>query len=168
MQSKKQAFDLIKSICHLNETVWSNSAGSYDDATEAAYQIEEALEGMYNLENLYEVISEFTDTSGITPKELSRSIVYLANGGRSVANIEAVDPDISDVDRFDKALDAIYFAIGSMHKLGLRPEQIVDGLQVVHTANLQKSGVKDSQGKVGKPENFQSPEPLLQKILDKR
>ena len=75
---------------------------------------------------------------------------------------------MDDVDRFDKAIDAIYFAIGSMHKLGLSPYQIVEGIQIVHEANIAKSGEKDANGKVIKTNDFLEPEPRLQKILDNR
>ena len=46
MLHKKQAYELIESICKINNDKWDNKAGSYDDRTEAAYQIEEALEGL--------------------------------------------------------------------------------------------------------------------------
>ena len=75
---------------------------------------------------------------------------------------------MNDVDRFDKHIDGIYFAIGAMHKLGLSPKQIIEGLQVVHNGNLAKSGKKDENGKVIKTNDFLEPEPLLQEILDNR
>lgn len=162
MQNKKQAFELITGICDINEKVWNNYAGSYDDAKEAAYQVEEALEGLQDLPYLATRLHPDNESheENFNPKECSRQIVKLAM-------MDAKGP-MEDVERFDKALDAIYFAIGSMHKLGLSPHAIVEGLQVVHTANLQKTGVKDSEGKVGKPANFQPPEEKLQAILDKR
>ena len=149
MQSKKQLFELFSSIAHLNDTAWGNHAGSYDDATEAAYQIEEALEGFTNLPNLAKQImveDSITGYNAYTPKDISRGIVALAI-------VDAINEDgnrtpIPDVDRFDKALDSIFFAVGSLHKLGLTPHQMVDGLQIVHAANLQKQGTKDSEGKV--------------------
>ena len=55
-----------------------------------------------------------------------------------------------------------------MHKLGLSPYQIIEGLQVVHEANIAKSGEKDANGKVIKTNDFLEPEPRLQKILDAR
>ena len=161
MKHKKQAYELIEAICTINEKVWGNYAGSYDDHKEAAYQIEEAMEGFDNLDKLGSIFgfdSELLNRKA-SPKELSRSIVSIINTNKI---------PIEDVDRFDKALDAIYFAIGSMHKLGLTPAQIVDGLQIVHVANSQKSGAKDSNGKVIKASNFQPPEKQLQTILDKR
>ena len=155
MQNKKQMFNLIEDICRLNEKVWDQHAGDYNDIKEAAYQIEEALEGfdLFDMQNT--IRSDFNGED--TPKEWSRLIVNSTDGSY-----------MKDVDRFDKHIDSIYFNIGSLHKLGLTPYQIVEGLQVVHNANLQKSGTKDSQGKVIKPSNFVNPESQLQKILDNR
>jgi predicted HAD superfamily Cof-like phosphohydrolase len=153
MQHKKQAFNLIEDICRINEHQWDNHAGSYDDKKESAYQIEEALEGFKSQDRdvlLY--------TYPYNAKNVSRQLV----------NELDVEPNLRDVDRFDKHLDSIYYNIGSLHKLGLTPTQIIDGLQIVHNANKEKSGEKDSLGKVKKSKDFTEPEPLLQKILNKR
>lgn len=166
MIHKKQAFNILEDICKLNNNVWGNPKGSYNDAKESAYQIEEALEGLNTPEYIMSLLDgtaeEFLTVKNESPKELSNSIVEAAYS----ADMSGAPMD--DVDRFDKHLDSIYFNIGSLHKLGLSPAQIVEGLQVVHNANLQKSGLKDSNGKVGKPTDFIGPEPELQKILDKR
>lgn len=165
MKHKKQLFDIVSDICKLNNDVWGNKKGSYDAKKEAALQIEEALEGFSFCESLYHELEPTTEISTNPVRDLARAIVskvqaYLEPSG---------DPEqIEDVDAFDKHLDGIYIHIGSLHKLGLSSEQIVDGLQVVHNANLQKTGTKDSEGKVCKPDNFVPPEEQLQLILDKR
>lgn len=172
MQHKKQMFSLLEGIADINNNVWGNPKHSYDDATEAAYQIEEALEGF---EDGMQVLAFNLGLDKKYPadadevchaKHLARHIVTVVKEGCEIE--PDVIPVIADVDRFDKALDAIYFAVGSLHKLGLDPSQMVDGLQIVHNANLQKTGSKDAEGKVGKPDDFIAPEPLLQAILDKR
>ena len=166
MLHKKQLFTLFEDIATLNNDTWGNHKGSYDDTKESAYQIEEALEGISmpgnggGLQTLANMLN--SNVSYIVPveethKSVSRGIVdaaYFSNA--------------SDVDRFDKALDAMYFAVGSLHKLGLAPSQMVDGLQLVHDKNLEKSGTKDSAGKITKDVGFVGPEEGLQKILDKR
>ena len=77
--------------------------------------------------------------------------------------------DITDVDRLDKAIDAIVFAIGSIAKLGLSPAQITRAIDVVTEANLQKLSMpKDEHGKLMKPKGFVGPEAKLQAILDER
>ena len=122
----------------------------YNDFSESAYQIEEALEG-------YEIAQGFTVHLD-TPKEMSRTIV------------RAQGPFIgTDVDRLDKAIDAIVFAVGSIAKLGLTPPQIREAIEIVTTANLQKLSMpKDEFGKLTKPADFVGPETKLQELLDRR
>ena len=131
----------------------------YDDFLESSFQIEEALEG-FDLNSFADTDIPF-DEDEDGPKELSRQIVKIAmNSGNE---------SIGEVDRLDKACDAIVFAVGSMAKLGLTPTQIHEALNIVMDANLAKSGCpKDFEGKLLKPDNFPNPEPRLQALLDLR
>ncbi len=144
MQSKKQLFQLISDIAHLNDTAWGNHAGSYDANKSAALLIEEALEAI----------------GALVPRDNARAIVALHS--------TIVDEPIPEVAAFDSLLDGLFITIGELHKLGLTPHQMVDGLQIVYNANLQKLGAKDSEGKVIKPIGFVPPEEQLQTILDSR
>lgn len=132
----------------------------YSDYLESSYQIEEALEG-FDLELLASQlfpIERAEDTCNA--KYLSRHIVTLAAGQKM---------SLADVDRLDKACDAIVFAVGSMAKLGLKPAQIHEALNIVMDANQAKTGCpKDSEGKLLKPDNFPNPEPRLQALLEVR
>ena len=141
--------DHIDAIYQFNEQAGLLEQG-YNDFSESAYQIEEALEG-------YEIAQGFTVHLD-TPKEMSRTIV------------RAQGPFIgTDVDRLDKAIDAIVFAVGSIAKLGLTPPQIREAIEIVTTANLQKLSMpKDSFGKLTKPADFVGPETKLQELLDRR
>lgn len=129
----------------------------YDDFLESSFQIEEALEGFPCTLLHSELPSEVN-----SPKELSRTIVDLARNPEM--------PNIPDVDRLDKACDAVVFAIGSMAKLGLTPDQIIEAMNIVTEANLQKlSNIKiDSSGKLLKDSSFIGPEERLQEILNER
>jgi predicted HAD superfamily Cof-like phosphohydrolase len=73
-----------------------------------------------------------------------------------------------EVDKLDALVDIIFVAIGSMHKLGLTPQQIVRAIEIVCDANDQKQANKDANGKIMKDHNFISPETKLQKLLDER
>ena len=141
--------DHIDAIYQFNEQAGLLEQG-YNDFSESTYQIEEALEG-------YEIAHGFTVHLD-TPKEMSRTIV------------RAQGPFIgTDVDRLDKAIDAIVFAVGSIAKLGLTPPQIREAIEIVTTANLQKRSMpKDEFGKLTKPADFVGPEAKLQKLLDRR
>ena len=76
--------------------------------------------------------------------------------------------DASDmVDLADAAFDLWYVVIGTLNQIGFTPSQMVDGLQIVQDANAQKSGEKDANGKIIKPEGFVPPEVKLQAIIDR-
>lgn len=136
----------------------------YDDFLEASFQIEEALEGFNSLEYLGKLLTKDEMSIESNPKELSRMIVNAALD-RELSGYD----DITDVDRLDKAIDAIVFAIGSIAKLGLSPAQITRAIDVVTEANLQKLSMpKDEHGKLMKPKGFVGPEAQLQSILDER
>ena len=138
-----------------------NAAKPYKDSLESSFQIEEALEGFENLPKLSSlVLVEDAETgySNYTPKDISRAIVAL---------VEVENTCIPDVDRLDKACDAIVFAIGSMTKLGLDHHAITKALNIVNDANKAKLGMsRDSEGKLLKPEGFVGPEVKLQELLD--
>jgi predicted HAD superfamily Cof-like phosphohydrolase len=71
------------------------------------------------------------------------------------------------VDRFDALLDLKFVLTGTLGKMGLSTEKIIDGYEAVLTANESKSATNHVCGKITKPLNFQEPEPILQLILDK-
>ena len=137
----------------------------YDDFLESSFQIEEALEGIScsgqggGLPTLARILNDNVDyLTPIEPthKSVARGIVEAAYYSNA-----------SDVDRLDKACDAIVFAIGSMAKLGLTTAQIIEAMNIVTEANLQKLSMpKDEHGKLTKPANFVGPETKLQALLD--
>jgi hypothetical protein len=142
----------------------------YSDFLESSFQIEEALEGfelesiLPILENSHPNYSQSPHYGVATAKDVSRAIV---NHCLEPVNGKIVSP-IKDVDRLDKACDAIVFAVGSMAKLGLTPTEIHQALNIVMDANDAKTGCpKDAAGKLMKPDNFPNPEPRLQALLDK-
>jgi predicted HAD superfamily Cof-like phosphohydrolase len=145
MQNKKQLFNLVEDIYTLNRKQWDNQPGTYNPELAASLLIEEALELL----------------NDISPKDNAREIV-------AVSKMRSGADSVAPVNSFDGLLDSLYITIGELNKLGVTPHQLVDGLQIVHNANKQKSGTKDSNGKVIKPsdESFVPPEEALQRILD--
>ena len=146
----------------------------YNDFLESSFQIEEALEGFPNLASAWIRLSVqkaskdslmVADTSqevkdNVTAKHLSRLLI------ETVADSTTTLPD---VDRLDKACDAIVFAVGSIAKLGLNPQQIHRAVNIVMDANLAKLSMpKDEFGKLMKPEGFVGPEVKLQELLNER
>lgn len=148
----------IKLVYKFNQQAGLLNKG-YDDFLESSFQIEEALEGFEHLSTLAEVLG-VDPTLPKLPRELSRKIVNLAKNTQN---------NISDVDRLDKACDAIVFALGSIFKLGLTPAQATQALNAVMKANMAKLSMpKDEYGKLMKSSDFVGPEEALQAILDKR
>ncbi len=149
----------IKSIYKFNQEAGLLKTG-YSDSLESSFGIEESLEG-FNLKWLIRDLNDDNLDDNTSPKDISRSIIASA--------MEATKTNIPDVDRFDKHLDIIVFAFGSLFKLGLTPQQAMRGLQVVANANMSKLKVgKDEHGKQCKPKDFISSEPLLKLILNER
>ena len=130
----------------------------YSDFLESSFQVEEALEGF----DVSRISSDFFSEPFTTdsPKVLARRLLICE---------KFRDTQLSDVDRLDKACDAIVFAFGSIFKLGLTPDQASRAVSAVMSANLAKLSMpKDSFGKLTKPADFEGPEPILQSILDER
>ena len=141
----------------------------YDDFLEASFQIEEALEGFEHLKHLANIL-EVDENAPKLPKVLSRVIVNHAQKGPARGHDHTrIWGAMPDIEKLDKALDAIVFAFGSIFKLGLTITQATRALNIVMQANLQKLEMpKDSHGKLMKPANFIGPEAKLQEILNER
>ena len=70
-------------------------------------------------------------------------------------------------DQADAMIDLIYFALGTMVELGVKPEKIFD---IVHDANMSKLGsdgkpIFNEMGKVAKPAGWQDPQPKIKAAI---
>lgn len=133
----------------------------YSDFLEPSFLIEEALEDLPGLDNLSYELKISMDS---IPKDIARRITTLAGGN---------DAELTDLQRFDKHIDAIVYAVGGAYKLGLTPQQLEAGIAAVMHSNMKKiSAGQDSAGKQLKPDNWNEIEAeqvrKLQAILDKR
>ena len=132
----------------------------YDDFRESSFQVEEALES-FEMSSLIEKLGIDPSSS---PEDVSRETLRLC-----VSDTEKSGATISDVDRLDKACDAVVFAVGSMSKLGLNPQQITKALNEKKKKNFEKLHCpKDEFGKLTKPDSFIPPQEELQKLLNER
>ena len=150
----------FKSIYKFNKEAGLLEKG-YSDFLEPSFLIEEALEDLNTLPNLAMHLN--MKDEGASPKEIAREIVSLAN----------YNAELTDLQRFDKHIDAIVYAVGGAYKLGLTPQQLEAGIAAVMHSNTKKIGAgKDEHGKVLKPSNWPEIEAeqvkKLQAILDKR
>ena len=145
-------FDFVQRIYDFNKDNGLLEKG-YSDFLESSFQIEEALEG-FDIKEVSQNTTDYRLTTS-SAKELSR---YILDREKFIG---------TDVDRLDKACDAIIFAIGSMAKLGLDHHAITKALNIVNDANKAKLGMsRDTEGKLLKPEGFVGPEVKLQELLD--
>ena len=149
----------FKSIYKFNKDAGLLDKG-YSDFLEPSFLIEEALEDLPELINLAKALENDTPN----PKEIARHIVELAGG---------VDAELTDLQRFDKHIDAIIYAVGGAYKLRLTPQQLEAGIAAVMHSNMKKiSAGQDAAGKQLKPDNWEEIEAeqvrKLQAILDKR
>ena len=149
----------FKSIYKFNKDAGLLDKG-YSDFLEPSFLIEEALEDLPELINLAKALENDTHN----PKEIARHIVELAGG---------VDAELTDLQRFDKHIDAIVYAVGGAYKLRLTPQQLEAGIAAVMHSNMKKiSAGQDAAGKQLKPDNWEEIEAeqvrKLQAILDKR
>jgi hypothetical protein len=147
----------IREICRFNEQAGLLDNG-YDDFLESSMLVEEALEGLPIPKCI-----EVRTVSTTTHKDVARDIV------ESFTRPTAAVSKITDIDRLDKAGDAVVIAIGSMAKLRLSSQQITKALNVIMKHNFKKLGMpRDEYGKLTKPDDFTGPEAELQLILDER
>ena len=146
----------IKAVYAFNKSAGLLETG-YSCKREAAFQIEEAIEG-FDLTQLCRDLG--IETKDSNAKEVSRHIMKLLTKTKKA---------ITEVECLDKSIDAFIFSVGAMAKMGLTPQQIAEAVLIVNHANQQKLGGKiDSKGKLGKPIAFVGPEKKLQALLDKR
>ena len=151
----------LKSIYKFNKEAGLLEKG-YSDFLEPSFLIEEALEDLPYIDNLSNKLKIITED----PKEIARHIVELAGG-------KETSKPLTDLQRFDKHIDAIIYAVGGAYKLRLTPQQLEAGIAAVMHSNMKKIGAgKDEQGKALKPDNWKEieaeQEKKLQAILDKR
>ena len=161
--------DIFDLVYDFNDKAGLIEAG-YDDFRESAFQVEEAIENFSlesvrtKLENSHPYYSQCPSYEPATAKDVARALLL-----HCTKPVDGSTYSITDVDRLDKACDAIIFAIGSMAKLGLSPEQMRQALDIVAKANLAKLSMpKDEYGKLTKNPDFIGPEKELQKLLDER
>lgn len=145
----------IKQVYAFNDKAGLLNKG-YNARLEAAFQIEEALEGF----NLAEIASKLGVHENSSSRDLSRHIIGL----------DTTTVELPAVEALDKACDSIVYAIGSIAKLGLDVQGITKALNIVMSSNQAKlnNAKYDAWGKLLKDPNFVGPEAKLQALLDEK
>ena len=139
-----------------------------DSFKELAYVLEESFEGfegIYNTADLAGNPFKPGDPEYPTARQLGVSLANSLKDGLDIHDL----PQLTDVQEFDKSIDAVVFHIGKLAKMGLTRRQVAEGFSVVAEANMAKvSAPKDSAGKQLKPDGWVGPEDKLQLILNER
>ena len=139
-----------------------------DSFKELAYIFEESFEGLEEAYNTADENGERYkpgDAKYPTARQLGLS---LANSIKDSFERNGF-PLPTEVQEVDKSIDAVYFHIGKLAKMGLTPDHIDRMFSTVTACNMAKlGGPKDELGKQLKPEGWTGPEEQLQAILDER
>ena len=87
--------------------------------------------------------------------------------------LEEIQEFIDSKDIYDQAdamIDLIYFALGTLVEMGVKPKGI---FEVVHEANMAKlwedgeAHYREGDGKVIKPPGWEDPFPKIKQVIDK-
>lgn len=103
-----------------------------------------------------------------TPSILSKQRVEARNKWMLEEIEEFVESEKIE-DQADAMIDLIYFALGTLVEMGIKPEKLFD---IVHEANMSKLWPDgkphfNEDGKVIKPSNWVDPEPLISDAISK-
>ena len=97
----------------------------------------------------------------LTPERVAKRNKWMAEEIRELAESTTV------TEQADAMIDLIYFALGTLVEMGVRPQERFD---IVHRANMSKLGedgrpLFGADGKVVKPEGWVDPEPELERAI---
>ncbi len=71
------------------------------------------------------------------------------------------------VDQVDALIDLMYFAVGTLVEMGVKPDEI---FEIVHRANMTKldngTPLFKADGKTAKPKDWQDPAEQIQQVLE--
>lgn len=74
------------------------------------------------------------------------------------------------VDQADAMIDLIYFALGTLVEIGVKPQELMDIVQHANMSKLWPDGKPryKEDGKVKKPEGWEDPYPKLKAAIDRQ
>jgi predicted HAD superfamily Cof-like phosphohydrolase len=114
-------------------------------------------------ENVKAFHKTFGHPIGVTPTFLERDRVEKRYCWM-YEELQEFDEAETVVDQADAMIDLIYFAIGTLVEMGVRPVTLWDIVQRANMSKVFPDGAvkrRESDGKVIKPDNWIDPKPLL-------
>ena len=113
-------------------------------------------------------MSTFDVISNVCSWNMDRDNEYYDKYGEYMMLFEELDEYATaqtKVDQADALADIIFVAIGSLYKLTGSTQKVHDIMLAVCAANDLKGMLKDENGKIMKPGDFEGPEVMIDKIL---
>jgi predicted HAD superfamily Cof-like phosphohydrolase len=115
----------------------------------------------------YDSVQEFHEAFHVpvadTPTLMEESRA-LARAGWMREEVDEFLEATTIAEQADAMIDLIYFAIGTMVEMGVRPENLFEIVQQANMSKLWSDGkprFRESDGKILKPGNWVDPDPLL-------
>jgi predicted HAD superfamily Cof-like phosphohydrolase len=115
------------------------------------------------MNNLYDKVKEFHAVFNHPISERPSFLPRERTDRRAAWLLEEIQEFVSSNDvceQVDAMIDLIYFALGTLVEMGVRPGKIFDIVHAANMAKLQPDGrpLFDMDGKIIKPPGWQSPE----------
>lgn len=126
------------------------------------------------MDKQFEMVKDFQSRMGQPVEEKPKEMQQNRRDERYDYMLEELDEfkeADTIVDQADAMIDLIYFGLGTLAELGVRPQKL---FEIVHNANMTKlwpdgkPRTNPETGKIIKPPTFIRPEPLLQAEIDKQ
>jgi predicted HAD superfamily Cof-like phosphohydrolase len=129
-------------------------------------QIEEQFTG---IDREYEEVKKFQKAFGHPwsdepkPMDTQRAVVRTKWMCEEVREFSKAVRDCDLVGQADAMIDLIYFALGTLVEIGVKPQKLFDIVQKANMSKLWEDGKPryKEDGKIKKPANWQPPEPEL-------
>ena len=126
------------------------------------------------MDQCWEAVAEFHRAFGapaadaprlLTPERVDKRVGWLQEEVGELAEATTVE------EQADAMIDLIYFALGTLVEMGVRPAALFD---IVHTANMQKlwpdgtAHKRPEDGKIIKPPGWQDPEARIAAEIERQ
>ena len=121
----------------------------------------------------FEKVKEFHEVFAIpvsgTPVKLTEQRAKF-RAGFMLEEIEEFTESDNIYDQADAMIDLIYFALGTLVEMGVKPKEIFDIVQNANMSKIWDDGkprYRDGDGKVLKPPSWEDPFPKIKQAIDK-
>lgn len=126
-----------------------------------------------SLDEKWEAVREFHRAFGHPNPEAPVMLDAERAGKRAAWMLEEIGEFLTSRDvteQSDAMIDLIYFALGTMVEMGVRPDRL---FEIVQHANMSKLGpdgkpLYHPDGKTRKPDNWEDPEPKLRAEIERQ